>query len=186
MRPRLTAWIASLALIACATAAGASEPRALDGSPPLNVLDLDETRGGLRTPDGIEFGFGAVVRSFVDGQLALETRVTWTDQGPVQTVGDAGLSALAADTALPDGGDGWRGLVVPGEGGTTTFLQRLDDGSVRNVILNTANNRDLRQETEVTLNIPELTTLQRDAVAAQVGARLDQAVSAALSDVAAH
>lgn len=186
MRPRLTAWIAALAASASVSAASASGPRLLDGEPPLNVLDLDETRGGLRTPDGVEFGFGAVVRSFVDGRLALETQVTWTDQGPVQTVGDAALSALAPGVAVPGGDEGWRGLVIPGEGGTTTFLQRLDDGGVRNVILNTANNRDLRQETDVTLNIPELTTLQRDAVAAQLGARLDQAVGAALSDAAAH
>ena len=66
----------------------------------------------------------------------------------------------------------------------TTVLQKLDDGAVRNVILNTANNRQIRQETEVTLNVPALDQLQRDALAAQIGLRLDAAVASALGEAA--
>lgn len=52
---------------------------------PLNEADLESERGGLLTPFG-EISFGAVLRTIIDGQIALETQLIWTTNGPVQTV----------------------------------------------------------------------------------------------------
>lgn len=169
----------ALALTIGAATDAAAEPRLLARALPLVDAQLADQRGGLRTPDGLEFGFGAVVRTFVDGALALQTEVTWTDQGPVEQTRAVGAEGPASAST-----SGWQGLVLPGDGGSTTVLHQLDGDGVRNVILNTANNRGLRQETEVTLNVPALAELQRDAVAAQMNLRLDEAVAAALADAA--
>jgi hypothetical protein len=178
----MSRFLAGVAFAFTMSAASLPAPAAHGGERLADVV-LDEQRGGLRTPDGLEFGFGAVVRTFVDGALALETQVTWGELGAVQSVEKGAPDGLAA-ASLPDGAAGWTGLVLPGDGGVTTVLQKLDGGAVRNVILNTANNRQIRQETEVTLNVPALDQLQRDALAAQIGLRLDAAVASALGEAA--
>lgn len=154
----------------------------------MQAGELEALRGGLRTPTGVEFGFGAVVRSYVDGALALETQLTWTDQGVIQLEtarAAGGLSLEAAGVGIP-ANSGWTGLVLPGDGGSTALLQALDAGLVNNVVLNTANNRDIRQETLITLNLPALDQIQRDAVTARLGMEMNNAVGAALANVAAH
>jgi hypothetical protein len=77
-------------------------------------------------------------------------------------------------------------VILPGDGGATAVLHDLDAGTVNNIILNTANNRNIRQETLVTLNLPSLDQVQKDAIAAQLTMRLGDAVGAALSEAAAH
>ena len=170
--------IAAAVALTIAAPAARAEPQALD------EMQLDALRGGLRTPDGLEFGFGAVVRTIVDGGLALESQLTWTDKGAVETVTGGALGGLEG-ASLPGGASvDWKGVVLPGDGGQTTVLHNLDGGALQNVILNTASNRDLRQETAITLNVPALDQLQRDAIAARVAASLDAAVGAALRDAA--
>ncbi|MFN3523635.1 MAG: hypothetical protein ACK4YQ_15415 [Phenylobacterium sp.] len=178
---RLAPTLAAGLVLALGAPAAAEPFGRVEAAAPLGEAALDQQRGGLRTPDGLEFGFGAVVRTFVDGAMALETHVTWTDQGPVEM---SGLGAAPQALALPGGAEAWRGLVLPGDGGATTILHKLDDGQVRNVILNTANNRDIRQETEVTLNVPALDEVQRQALSAQTAMRLDEAMADALSHAA--
>jgi len=188
IRPARRWLLAALLLIWPATA-GASEAIAPADAAPLDDVQLDSLRGGLRTPSGVEFGFGAVVRTYVDGALALETQLTWTDQGAVQTQGARAAGEMPANVpgiTLPPGAQGWAGVVLPGDGGATAVLHDLDAGAVNNIILNTASNRDIRQETLLTLNIPALDQFQKDALAAQLSMRLSDAVGAALSEAAAH
>lgn len=52
---------------------------------PMDVTELEAERGGLQTPFG-EINFGAVMRTIIDGQIALETQLIWTPNGPVQSV----------------------------------------------------------------------------------------------------
>lgn len=52
---------------------------------PMSPTELAAERGGLMTPFG-EINFGAVLRTIVDGKVALETQLIWTPNGPVQTV----------------------------------------------------------------------------------------------------
>lgn len=182
-------WLVAALLLVAPLSAQAAEAAWPGETTPLDDVQLDGQRGGLRTPTGVEFGFGAVVRTYVDGALALESQLTWTDQGAVRSLDARAAGAAPASVpgiTLPDGAKTWSGVILPGDGGATAVLHDLDAGTVNNIILNTANNRNIRQETLVTLNLPSLDQVQKDAIAAQLTMRLSDAVGAALSEAAAH
>ena len=147
-----------------------SEPAA------LSEPELSDMRGGILTPLGVEIGLGAEVRTYIDGQLALQTRLTWTDHGAVtEHVGD--LSAVTA-TGLPDG---WT-ATIPGMGGETQVLHNLTGDRIASVVLNTANGRDIRQDTDIRLIIPQLSELQAQLSADRITANVQNAVGLALAD----
>ncbi len=62
---------------------------------PLAPVALEGLRGGFVNLAGLEFDFGANVRTYIDGALALETLVRFTEQGPIALPG--ALSALPAN-----------------------------------------------------------------------------------------
>lgn len=64
---------------------------------PLPEAELAAQRGGF-TVGGISFRFGAQVRTFVDGRLALETRLVPDATGNWVRVADAGLSGAGGET----------------------------------------------------------------------------------------
>jgi hypothetical protein len=114
-------------------------------------------RGGLQTPLGVDIGFGASVRTYVDGSLALETRLTWTAEG-VQSVRMFESEAAKALTGgLANGDPGSPVSVAPG----TTVIHDLSEGRIASIVLNTANDRHIRQDTDVTLHLPQLPDLQQ-------------------------
>lgn len=98
----LTALTPVLLTTASLASAPAGEQPAMShdaGPQPLSDDELSGLRGGFTTPGGVTFGFGAVIRSYVDNKLALQTQLTWTPQGVVteQVRGDApGLTDLAS------------------------------------------------------------------------------------------
>jgi hypothetical protein len=70
---------------------------------------------------------------------------------------------------------------VPGQtGGATRVLQNLSAGQITNVILNTASNRTIRQDTDITLVVPMLALLQQQVAADRVAASLQSALGFAL------
>lgn len=159
------------------------------GSQALSLDELDEVRGGFLTPTGLEIGFGAVVSTFVDGSLALQTRLTWTDTGPVEVLEFGALTpdlaaAAAARGIVLDGGAELAGLLIAGDGGATAVVQSLTGDHVAHLVLNNANNRDIRQMTEVTLNLPQFGTMQSDIAFQAMSLRLHDAVGAALAAAA--
>ncbi|WP_372786938.1 hypothetical protein [Phenylobacterium sp.] len=165
--------LAALAVLAGAVLSLGSPIAAMAAGTRLSDGELAEQRGGLQTPMGLEIGFGVSVRAFVDGQLVLETKLTWTDQG-VQTQRVAGASDA---TALPGGFT----VTVPGQtGGATQVLQNLSADRIASVVLNTASNRTIRQDTDITLVVPQLADLQRQVAGDRIAASLQSAVGAAL------
>lgn len=148
------------------TAALASE-----GPQALSDEELSGLRGGFITTNGFTFGFGVVIRSYVDDRLALETRMTWTPTGPAteQTRGDVpGMTDLAsALTSLLNSGIDLRNLggtsggvaLVSGDG-ATALIHNVTSGQLQNLIVNNASNRDLRQDMELNLYLPDLATMQ--------------------------
>ena len=142
---------------------------------PLNNEGLAEQRGGIMTPTGLDIGFAASVRTYVDGELALETRLTWTDKGPVtQTTGGlAGISAAGPPNS--------RSAVSPGlTGGSTQILQDLSSGRIASVIVNSASNRNIRQDTDITVTLPQLQEMQRGFAAGRIASNLQAALALAL------
>jgi hypothetical protein len=153
------------------------QPALAEPAPPLDEAALAGQRGGLATPMGIDVGFGASVRTYLDGSLALETRLTWTEQG-VQTERvfetDQAKAASAggrAPTANPV-------LIAPG----ASVLHDLTENRIASVVLNTGNDRTIRQETDVTLTLPQLPDLQQRIASERLGQAL-QALSPQASGI---
>lgn len=182
---RALAAVTALALLALAAPAQAAETP-FTGSPlMLDEPELAGETGGLATPNGMDIGFGAVVRTFVDGALVLESTLTWTTAGAATAVSagaEARLldNAAAAGLAVPSGA--WQGVVIPGDGGETTILQDLGEDRIASLVVNTANNRDVRQDITVDLDIPNLAQMQSDFALDQLQLRLQDAVGSALRD----
>jgi hypothetical protein len=155
----------------------------------IDDAELAELRGGFLVAAGVTLDFGAVVRTYVDGQLALESRLTWTETGAVtgQTLGTVpGAIDLAAalDQALAGGLDisalrGGQGILLSDANGATALVQNLQ-GGVQSLIINNADGRDLRQEIEITLTLPDLDTMQRDYSVDRLGAAIGQDINTSL------
>ena len=184
--------IALAAAITLCAVTPAVEAQALEdfaGAVVLSLEQLDEVRAGLQLPGGTEFGFGAVMSTFVDGSLALQTRLTWTDMGPVETV-EAGMltpdlmAVAAAGGIWLQGRPAVQGLVVGGDGGVTAVVHSVSGEHLGHLVLNNANNRDIRQSTDITLDIPGFAQLQHDIAAQNVDLRLQTALGLALRDAA--
>jgi len=175
---------AALSLAASAPGVAVAQDR-----PTISDADLADLRGGFLVAGGVTFDFGAVVRTYVDGQLALESRLTWTETGAVtaQNVGSIpGAVDLGAalDQALAAGLDlgalqSGQGILLSDASGATALVQNIQ-GGVQNLIVNNADGRDLRQEVEITLTLPNLETMQRDYSVDRLGAAISQDINAAL------
>jgi hypothetical protein len=180
---------AAITLSAVTPAAEAWSREDFAGAEVLSLEQLDEVRAGLQLPGGAEFGFGAVMSTFVDGSLALQTRLTWTEMGPVETV-DFGMltpdlmAAAAAGGIRLDGGPAVQGLVVGGDGGITAVVHSVSGEHLSHLVLNNANNRDIRQSTDITLDIPGFAQMQQEIAAQNVDLRLQSALGLALRDAA--
>lgn len=184
--------LALIATIALATTAPGAPAQALEdftGAEVLSLEQLDDVRGGLQLPSGAEFGFGAVMSTFVDGSLALQTRLTWTPAGPIEVI-EAGaftpdLAAAAAAAGITfEGGPTVQGVVIGGDGGATAVLHSVSNDRFTNLVINNANNRDIRQSTDITLDIPGFAQMQKDISAQTSNLRLQDAVGRALRDAA--
>jgi hypothetical protein len=161
-------------------------PAVAQDGPPLDATELKREVGGFQTPGGLEIGFGAEVRTYVDGKLALQTHLTWTDKGAVRTTSNAKGEEISGATGagINIGGAPGAGLFVPGDNGGTVVLHGLDSDQISGLVFNTADNRDIRQEVNVTLNVPDLSQFQKDVVGQKLDLRLQDTVARALEGAA--
>lgn len=179
-KPRSTArFTAGLCLVAIITLGGPG--LALAAPPPLSTAELASVRGGF-TVEGITFGFGADVRTYVDGKLALQTNLTWTDKGSVttQTAGGVGMPiGKAGDTAGLNltGLKAASGVVLTDASGATAIAQRITAGEIQNLVVNTASNRDIRQDIQLNLTIPDLAKMQSNFAMQQATMRMDRSLA---------
>ena len=135
--------------------------------------DLADARGGFLTADGITFDLGAIISTYQDGQLALQTQLTWTPVGAVathivgeqyQTTADAALQAAAA---LAGGG-----FAVSDASGATRIFQGTDANSLRNLAVTSASNVTLSQDIQVTVTLPGFEAMQNGFALDQLGIRI--------------
>ena len=149
---------------------GVAQEVDLAGLEPLADEELADLRGGLLFAGGIAFEFGATVRTTIDGQPALETRLTWTPDGIV-------VEDLSTLTGGPIPEFSGFGLNITDATGTTLVGHRLLDGELQGFIINTGDNRDIRQEMDVTLTLPGFDLVQRDMLTDRLGFRIGVDVS---------
>lgn len=150
---------------------------------PMSDEDLGEARGGFLTAGGVTFDFGAIVRTYVDGELALETRLTWTPTGPVTEQVAGSLPGWTPLTPGQVGGldltglsPGSSGLVLTDANGTTALVHNVLNGQLQNLVVNAADNRDIRQDMQVMLTLPAFDTMQQDFALARLGSQIFQDV----------
>jgi hypothetical protein len=132
---------------------------------PLQDEDLQGLRGGFLVAEGVAFEFGATMRTLVDGGTVLETRLTWTPDGPI-------VEQLSGLPLQGTAGGGF-GLTIGDGTGLTTIGHRLLDGELQGFILNTADNRDIRQNLDITLTLPGFDAVQRDLLISRLGVNIN-------------
>jgi hypothetical protein len=157
----------------------------------LSDSELDDVRGGYLSVGGFTFDFGVAVQIMVDGSLALESKLSLGSNGAVSSmrVGDL-PDATPFTIAGASGADGpqlsGKGLALSGNGGLTTLIQELSQTSIRNLVINTAQNRTITQHTDITILMPGLPQLQQNMSLQLVGSGLDQALNAGLLGSLSH
>jgi hypothetical protein len=172
----------ALAISGSAIGAAAQTP-----SPrPLPEVELNDLRGGYLSAAGIVFDFGAVVRTYIDGRMALESRLTWTEAGALTShtpgvgLSDAALAGVDLAGLDLSGLDGGQGLILSNGQGATALIHQLDGGRIQNLIVNNADGRDFRQEIEIDLALPQLDMIQGAAGIDRLGAQINQDLNASI------
>ena len=132
----------------------------------MDDAEMDDLRGGFNV-GGIEIGFGAVVTSTLNGVPVMTTQLTVTDAGSIveQTMQNAGqtLGSLTSEQLAALGlaaFEGMSGIVINGEGGITAFVHNITDGTLQNILVNTASGQDIEQDVDITLTLPGFEAIQ--------------------------
>lgn len=140
--------------------------------------EMEDLRGGF-VIGGIEIGFGVVVTTILNGQPVLTTQLTITDAGRIveQTMANVGQSLTdmtpEARDALGLGGlDDANGIVIEDESGVTALVHNITEGALQNIIVNTATGRDISQDIDVTLTLPNFEFIQGEIALELFGMRL--------------
>jgi hypothetical protein len=136
---------------------------------------LAQHRGGFAW-QGVEIKLGAEIRTYLNGELVLQTNVTWTELG-AQTVQTVSGSLTAADAAqlqagiLTSGGItmrvGDQSLFLTNQG-QTAILHRTD-GAIQNILVNTASNIEASQEIDASLDLGNFGQFQENIADIRLG-----------------
>ena len=156
-------------------------------SPVLSDLELDQIHAGFSDSHGISVSLGAVMKSYVDGSLVLQSTMTVNASGitSTQLLGDNARPLDAAELAnLPALAQA--GAAVVGAGGTTSFVHSLSGQGLTNMVVNTANGRNIVQSTAVTVAVPNLQTLEQQAMLAGFATQLHDMLGSGLLNTSPH
>ena len=127
-------------------------------APPHRVSneELSAMRGGFFVAAGANFDFGASIRTLVNGQLALQTNLTWTPQGvsiqeltglgqSIQSQVQAQVQSSLANAGIATGAPAANGM-VNGAGSSTNGVTQPPPNAVAQPAVNVA--------TQPTVNTP--------------------------------
>jgi hypothetical protein len=178
--------LAVAALAAVATPARADESAWGEGVAVMSDTELNDHRGGFEVA-GININFGATITTFVDGIPALTTTLTWTDAGAVieDTVGNLPqtASSLTAGDLVGLGLDPTSdvtGIVIDDETGVTEIVHNVGDGTLQNIVINSASGLDITQAIDVSLELPGFEAIQADLIVERFGFRIMDDMSGVL------
>lgn len=192
--------LATLTWMSCSVAAIAS-PSASDGfdcttCTVLSQVELEAQRGGFSFA-GLNFEFGANIRSFIDNRLVLESIITITQDGTIQHQAvslpdnmpdttqvtnvvpqlESGTPKSVITNAPPNvdlsGLGNALGVSVNDHKGFTAALHEATRQRITSTLINTANHRDLRQELEVRVNVENFRQFHQDVRQSLLNNRID-------------
>jgi hypothetical protein len=150
----------------------------------LSDAELDSVRGGFVTTGGFTFAFGAVVSTYVNGSLALQSTLNLNSQGSEVTNSYGSAAGVQPLSSAPVAGVNVAGLpgagvVIQGSGGETVVIQDVSPSQLVNLVINTANNQVIRQDTAITLTLGNLQAIEAAAAQAQVTSQIQNALASA-------
>ncbi len=167
------------------TSANAEAPADEDLATIVSEEDLGELRGGF-TVMGMGITFGADIRTYVDGELMLETVLNWSADG-ADTVQTAAPGLTSVDVTALENGILSNGSIQMKVGEAPVFL--LNDGQtaishdttsgVQNTLINTATGLNAVQEVEASLSLSGYESFNADLMADRLGSALDSLVGQA-------
>jgi hypothetical protein len=149
--------------------------------------ELARYRGGF-VWKGVQVSLGAEIRTFLNGQLVLQTNVTWTPNG-AQTSQFVSGALTPVDAAqlqagiLSTGGISMKvgdQSVFLANGGQTVFAQATD-GRIQNILINRADNITAKQEIDATLGLQNFGQFQQQNLQSHIGTSAGDMVGQAIS-----
>jgi hypothetical protein len=126
--------------------------------------ELGNQRGGFVVA-GMDVRLGAEMRTYMNGELVLHTVVNWNDTGITSqqtfsgALTPANLEAIRASMGVPNSSPD--NPIYLANGGQTALSQTID-GAIQNVIVNSANNLAISQETSATIDIAGYRSFQNE------------------------
>jgi hypothetical protein len=170
---------ALVALAALSTPAYADDSAWGDGVEVLQDTEMKDLRGGIGIPGIPNINFSIVITTSMNGTPVVTTQLTVDETGALlqQTVGNIGenIANLSPETLAALGLSGLSnaaGVVIDDADGVTALVHNITDGSLQNIIVNAANNRDLAQNIDVTLELPGFEAVQHSFGGTLIGMHL--------------
>lgn len=154
--------------------------------------ELAEQRGGFAW-NGMEISFGAEISTWLADELVLHTIVSWDGAGKhVEQTVSGKLDAV--DAAALQNGILSTGNITIAVGDATVFLanegqtalMHQTDGSLRNVLINTASNISARQQVDATIDLSGYDAFRADIMGTRAAAQLHETISFSASGHFGH
>jgi hypothetical protein len=125
----------------------------------VSDVELSDQRGGF-VVGGMDIRLGAEMRTYLNGDLVLSTIVNWDSAGATTTQIFSDKLTPAYRTALGSGFSTGEGMAVKLDNtpvflanqGQTALVQNAN-GAIQNMVFNVANNINLIQQTDVSIDV---------------------------------
>jgi hypothetical protein len=163
-----------------------------DGYIAVDDTELSQQRGGFAI-GGMDIRLGAEMRTYLNGDLVLSTVVNWDTAGATTTQMVSNTLTPAYQSALQSGFVTGQGVslklgdspVFLANNGQTAIIQNTS-GAIQNVVLNAADNINLVQQTDISLDLTGYAGFKTDLVSNRIADSLNGVMGAVTLGAVTH